>query len=133
MKKIIIVLFCIGFGVTVFAQSNVSRPEYTCPTGISPSEKTNSSSSSQVSSSNRNNSSSPNKKTEVSTCTTTTAKVAGNGVTRTTCTNNNSDGSHTKTTTTCVSTGAKVSFGVGEVGNTKQTCVKETETTPAKR
>jgi hypothetical protein len=60
-------------------------------------------------------------------------KIAGNGGTKTTCTNNNSDGSRTTTTTTCVSSGAKLSFGVGEVGKTKQTCVKETETTPSSK
>lgn len=134
MKKVLIALFFICFGAMAFAQSNNVRPEYTCPTGISPSERNNSSHNSQVSSSNsnKNNSSSTNKK-KISTCTTTTVKIAGNGTTRTTCTTNNSDGSRTKTTTTCVSSGAKVSFGVGELGNTKQTCVEETETIPTKK
>ena len=102
--------------MAVSAQNNNSSPQYTCPTGISPSSNSQST-----------------KKTEVTSCETTTAKVAGNGVTRTTCNQTNSDGSTTKTTTTCVSSGAKVSFGVGEVGKTKQTCVKETETKPGNR
>lgn len=127
MKKVTFLLFFIGFSILAFAQSNNSRPEYTCPTGISPSEKTSSPGGSKAS----NNSSSTSRK-EVTTCTTTTAKVAGNGVTRTTCTSTNSNGSRTKTTTTCVSSGAKVSFGVGEVGSTKQTCVSETEPSSAK-
>ena len=120
MKKLTIIIFFFGLVITVSAQNNdtksgnYSNPNNTCPTGITPTSQNK-------------------QETKVTTCTTTTAKIAGNGTTTKTCTQTNSDGSTTKTTTTCATSGVRVSFGIGEAGQTKETCVEKKETTPPTR
>ncbi len=136
MKKIAIILFFLGLGMATFAQNNNSHPEYTCPTGISPNEKT--STNSQYSNSPRNNNSSTTSSQSTTTrkpysCTSTTFTVAGNGVSRETCTTIYNDGSKTTKTTTCTHIGAKANVGVGEVGVGGKSCVEETNDTPARR
>lgn len=113
MKRLAVLVFFLGLGMTVYAQSNNSQSN-------------NTNSSEKKTSQTSQNS----QTTSVTSCETTTLKVAGNGTTTRTCTQTNSDGSTTKTTTTCASSGARVSFGVGEVGHTKETCVEKKETTP---
>jgi hypothetical protein len=120
MKRFIIIVFFLGLGMTVFAQSNntksgnYSNPNYTCPTGIKPASQSK-------------------QETKVTTCTTTTATILGNGVTNKQCTQTNSDGSTTRTTTTCVTAGVKGNVGVGEMGISGERCVEKKETTPPNR
>lgn len=122
MKKIIIALFLIGFGITAFAQSNVSRPEYTCPTGISPKQTA----------SPTNNNSNSTISTKRTVCTDNGASVYGNGAKSTTCTTTYQDGSKKTEITTCKQGGVSVS-GVGGIkaNSTISDCTTTIIDTPA--
>lgn len=124
MKKTFVILLLLTIGAVVFAQNNKTYPQYTCPTGINPSEKTPSNSSNSSSQKYTVKTTESNYK-----CVSTSAKVAGNGVEVQTCTRENSDGSKTIKTTTCKGAGAKVNAaGVFDVGVEANNCNEKTTT-----